>query len=450
MKQINLLEAPVRQAFISYLMPSVSATLVTSIYILADTVMIGRGIGAAGMAALNLLLPLYSVYFGLGMLCGVGGSVLFCFERGRGNEKAARGYFTTALFMAVVFAVSSFCLCRTFFDPLLVLLGNTDSMTGYARPYGLVLVTAAPVFVFSSFLQAFVRNDGAPRLAMAGVISGGVTNVILDYVTIYVLKWGMGGAALSTAAGSTLTVLILSAHFFAKENHLRPVPTLSLRKMREIISSGLASFLMEVSSGLVTFLFNRQLLAYVGDIGVVVYGIISNTALVVLSVSNGIAQAVQPLLAMNFGAGKRARVREASTLGIRTALFVGVLFMAVGLLFPTPLSHLFLDPSPEVLLMAVPAIRLYFICFPASEWNILCSAYFQSTVRPGISLTISLLRGVVLNSFFVFFLPVFFGVNGIWLTVTASEFLTAAVTAFFMKKELTHNGAPAITIENDK
>ena len=430
----------------SYLIPSVSATLVTSIYILADTVMIGRGIGAAGMAALNILLPLYSVYFGLGMLCGVGGSVLFCFERGRGNERAARGYFTTALLMALVFAVLSFFLCRAFFVPLLGLLGNTDSMAEYAWPYGRVLVTASPVFIASSFLQAFVRNDGAPRLAMAGVISGGVTNVILDYITIYILDWGMGGAALATATGSTLTVLILSAHFFTRENHLRPVRAVRLKKVGEIVSSGLASFLMEVSSGLVTFLFNRQLLACVGEIGVVVYGIISNTALVVLSVSNGIAQAVQPLLAMNFGAGKKERVREACRLGIRTALFVGILFMAIGLLFPVPLSHLFLEPSPEVLSMAVPAIRMYFICFPAGEWNILCGAYFQSIVRPGISLTISLLRGVVLNSLFVFLLPVFWGVNGIWLTVTAAECLTAVVTAVFMKKELTQNGAPAITI----
>ena len=208
MKQNRLLEDPVRSVFLSYLVPSVSATLVTSIYILADTMMIGRGIGSVGIAALNILLPLYSTFFGFGMMCGIGGSVLFGFSRGKGNEREARGYFTTGLLMALVFAVLTLTLCNVFFDPLLRLLGVTPAMREHAVAYGRVLVTASPMCVMSSFLQAFVRNDGAPKLAMAGVISGGVTNVILDYVFIFIMKWGMGGAMLATATGTTLTVLI--------------------------------------------------------------------------------------------------------------------------------------------------------------------------------------------------------------------------------------------------
>ena len=183
MTQNRLLEDPVRSVFLSYLVPSVSATLVTSIYILADTMMIGRGIGSVGIAALNILLPLYSTFFGFGMMCGIGGSVLFGFSRGKGNEREARGYFTTGLLMALVFAALSLTLCNVFFDPLLKLLGVTPAMHDHAVAYGRVLVTVSPMCIMSSFLQAFVRNDGAPKLAMAGVISGGVTNVILDYVS---------------------------------------------------------------------------------------------------------------------------------------------------------------------------------------------------------------------------------------------------------------------------
>ena len=160
MKQNRLLEDPVRSVFLSYLVPSVSATLVTSIYILADTMMIGRGIGSVGIAALNILLPLYSTFFGFGMMCGIGGSVLFGFSRGKGNEREARGYFTTGLLMALVFAVLTLTLCNVFFDPLLRLLGVTPAMREHAVAYGRVLVTASPMCVMSSFLQAFVRNDG--------------------------------------------------------------------------------------------------------------------------------------------------------------------------------------------------------------------------------------------------------------------------------------------------
>ena len=182
-------------------------------------------------------------------------------------------------------------------------------------------------------------------------------------------------------------------------------------------------------------LFNRQLLAYVGEMGITVYGIITNTALVASSISNGIAQAVQPLLSANFGAGNLKRVGEARKLGVRTGFAAGFLFTAIGMLIPVQLSYLFLDPTPEILTMAVPAIRLYFLGFLVSEWNIISGMYFQSTVRPRFSLTITLLRGVILNSVFVFLLPALFGVDGIWLTVTVSEFITAGVAFVLMKRE---------------
>lgn len=435
MKQVNLLKDPVKKVYLNYLVPSVSATLVTSIYILADTMMIGHGIGAAGIGALNILLPLYSMYYGIGMMCGIGGSVLFGFSRGQGKESEAREYFTTGLFMVLAAAVLSVILGTLLFHPLTSLLGSTDSIVEYMVPYGRVLVWASPMFMLSSFLQAFVRNDGAPRLAMAGVISGGITNVVLDYVFIFLLGWGMGGAALATATGTTLTILILSAHFFSKENHLKLERAVSLKKMSDIVGNGLSSFVLEMSNGLVMFLFNRQLLRYVGDIGVVVYGIISNAALVVTSLSNGMSQAVQPLLSSNFGAGNTDRIREARRLGIRVALLAGVLFTAAGLLFPVQLAYLFLDPTEEILSMAVPAVRLYFLGFLASQWNIMCGTYFQSIVKPKLSLAVTLMRGVLLNSVLVFVLPLILGVDGIWVTVTVSEFLTAGMVVVFMKKE---------------
>ena len=245
----------------------------------------------------------------------------------------------------------------------------------------------------------------------------------------------MAGAVLATVTGTTLTVLILCTHFFSKENNLKLVKNISFRKMGEILGNGMSSFILEVSNGVVTLLFNRQLLFYIGDIGVVVYGIISNTACVVISVSNGIAQTVQPILSANFGAGKRGRVLEARRLGLIAALSAGVVFAGSGYLFPVQLSHLFLEPTEEILIMAVPAIHLYFASFLIGEWNILYGTYFQSVVRPGLSLLITLLRGVILNSILVFLLPALFGVDGIWITVTVSEFITALVTTYLIRKE---------------
>ena len=435
MKQIDLLHDPVRKVFINYLIPSVSATMVTSIYILADTMMIGRGVGANGLAALNILLPMYSTFYGFGMMCGIGGSVLFGFSRGKGEEKEARGYFTTALLLAAILAVLSVVLCNVFFEPLLDFLGCTPAMREYAVPYGRILMLASPLYIFSCFLQAFVRNDGAPRLAMAGVVAGGITNVILDYIFIYMFRWGMAGAVLATVAGTLLTIAILGSHFLKAENHLKLGGGITPKKFRDVLVNGMPSFIMELSSGVIMLLFNLQLLKYVGDIGVVVYGIISNVALVVTSLSNGIAQAAQPMISANYGAGKAERVREGRNLSLAVAMAAGVLFTSSGFLIPVPIAELFLVPTEQIIAMAVPAIKLYFVSFVISEWNIICGTYFQAIVKPKLSLMITVMRGVALNCILVFVLPAMFGVSGIWAVVTVSEAMTAIAVLYFMRKE---------------
>lgn len=435
MKQIDMLHDPIRKVFINYLVPSVSATMVTSIYIFADTLMIGRGIGATGLAALNILLPMYSTFYGFGMMCGIGGSVLFGFSRGKGEEQEARGYFTTALMLATLLAVLSVVLCNVFFEPLLNFLGCTPAMREYAVPYARILMVVSPTYIFSCFLQAFVRNDGAPRLAMTGVVSGGIMNVVLDYVFIYVLRWGMSGAALATVIGTVLTIIILCSHFFKKDNHLKLGGGIRLKKAWEVLLNGMPSFIMELSSGVIMLLFNLQLLKYVGDIGVVVYGIVSNVALIVTSLSNGIAQAAQPMISANYGAGNMDRVREGRNLGLITAMAAGVLFTSTGFLCPEVIAGIFLVPTEQIISMAVPAIKLYFVSFVISEWNIICGTYFQAIVKPKLSLMVTLLRGIALNSILVFILPIIFGVNGIWAVVTVSEIVTAAIAGWFMRKE---------------
>lgn len=434
MKQPDLLKDPINRLFFKYLGPSISATLVTSIYILADTVMIGRGVGPIGIAALNLLLPLFSIYFGTGLLFGVGGGVLLSICKGRKDDRGAREYFTVALGCAVVFSLVYLIGSHVFFDALTRMLGKNETMETFVNEYGRILVSGAPVFVFSSFLQAFVRNDKAPKLAMVAVITGGISNVVLDYVFIFPMDMGMAGGAIATVLGSIVTVLILVKHFFSPANTLKPVRHADWKKAWEIFVNGLSSFLIDLSNGIIVFLFNRQLLHYVGDLGVVVYGIISNSALIVASVCNGISQAAQPLLATNFGAGRKERVTEAKRMGQSTAAAAGLMFLLIGLCCPKLITQAFVEPTAEILSMSVPAVRIYFISFLAMGLNILYSTYFQSVMEPACALIICLLRGMIFNSIFVFVLPMFFDVSGIWMTMAVTEFLTLLVGSFLIRK----------------
>lgn len=435
MKKANLLEEPVNKLFLRYLLPSISATLVTSIYILTDTLMIGRGVGAIGIAALNLLLPLYSLFFGTGMLFGVGGGVLLSISRGKKDEHGAREYFTVALCLALAAAVFYVTAGHLLFDPVTKFLGRNETMDPYVREYGRILVSGAPVFLLSAFLQSFVRNDRAPKIAMAAVISGGITNVILDYIFIFPLHMGMAGAAAATVMGSCLTLGILIIHLFTKRSSLKIVFRVKWKKAGEILGNGLSSFLLETCSGVVMFLFNRQLLAYVGDLGVVVYGIISNSALIVASINNGIAQASQPILATNYGAGKWNRLNQTRHMGEFAACFSGLIFVGVGILFPVLVTSAFVKPVDEILTMSVPAVRIYFLCFFPMGFNILFSTWFQSVMKPGNALFICLMRGLILSSILVFIFPMVLGVNGIWCVMPVAETVTLLIGLILLKKQ---------------
>lgn len=436
MKQPNLLNDNVKQLFFRYLIPSVSATLVTSIYVLADTIFIGKGISDIAVAALNIIIPLFSLYFGMGLLFGVGGSVLLSVAKGQGDENKANTYFTVAFVANGIAALIFLIINLIAFDQIAYWLGASKTTIGYIREYGSYFIWGIPFFCFSSFLQAFVRNDKAPKLSMIAVISGGVINIIIDYVFIYIYDMGMGGAALATVLGSVVSCIILTTHFFSKSNTLHFVKKgLHLRYFNDVIKNGFSSFLIEMSSGIVIFIFNNQVLHYIGDVGVTVYSIISNTAIIVSSLSNGISQAAQPLLAMNYGAGKYDRIHQIKRLGLACSFITGIVFAVIGLCFPEFVVGLFIHPSKEIQELAPTAIQMYFISFILMVPNIFYSNYFQSTLQPIYALIICVLRGLLLSGVLVYILPIILGVKGIWLTMIFVECITLAVIIAFIIRE---------------
>ena len=436
MKQPDLLNDNVKKLFFRYLIPSVSATLVTSIYVLADTIFIGKGISDTAVVALNIIIPLFSLYFGMGLLFGVGGSVLLSVAKGQGNEKKANTYFTVAFIANGIASLIFLIINLVAFDQIAYLLGASETTIGYIREYGMYFIWGIPFFCFSSFLQAFVRNDKAPKLSMIAVISGGVINIIIDYVFIYIFDMGMGGASLATVFGSVVSCIILSTHFLSKSNTLHLVKQgLHLRYFGDVTKNGFSSFLIEMSSGIVIFIFNNRVLHYIGDVGVTVYSIISNTAIIVSSLSNGISQAAQPLLALNYGAGKYDRINQVKRLGLVFSFATGIVFAVVGFCFPEFVVGLFIHPSKEVQELAPLAIQIYFISFILMVPNIFYSNYFQSTLQPIYALIICVLRGLILSGVLVYILPTILGVKGIWMTMIFVECITLAVIIAFALRE---------------
>lgn len=436
MQTKDLLTNSVSKTFFRYLFPAILANMVTSIYILADTIIIGKGIGTLAIAALNILLPLFNIFFGVGLLFGVGGSVLMSIARGRGDDKQGSCYFTLSVILT---AVTCFVLTITlwfFMEPIVRFLGATDATMPYVLNYAPYIILGLSAFAFSSLLQTFVRNDGAPKLAMIAVISGGVFNVILDIIFVFSFHWGMAGASIASVLGSVCTVLILLLHFFTKSNQLRfSLEAFTFSHVGQIVKNGVTSFVVEISSGIVMFVFNIEILKYAGDIGVSMYSVICNTAIIVICLCNGINQAAQPILSTNYGARQIRRIEEVRKLGIKTSLYICSVSAIIGLAVPNLFTYIFLNPNEEILSMSPTAIRIYFLSFFAMGINMFAVGYFQSTAKPHLSLLICLLRGCVLSIVFVAILAPLFGIVGIWACVPLAEFATLLFAVYFIKKD---------------
>lgn len=420
-----------RKLFIPTLFGMLSISAVT----VADGIFVGHGVGSDGIAAVNIYVPLLMLFQGLGLMIGIGCSVVASIHLSRGKVKAARLNVTQAVFFVTALTLLLSLLIVLFPDRTAYLLGSSDRLLPLVRDY-LLWFTPALVFQMWTAVGLFViRLDGAPKLAMwCGVIAA-LLNVVLDWLFIFPLGWGVMGAAFATAisvaAGGVIVVVYLS--FFARSLRFYPLKRsrkslrLSLRNVGYQCRIGSSALLGEATLAMLMFVGNLTFMHYLGDDGVAAFGIACYYIPFVFMVGNAIAQSAQPIISYNFGAGVRERVLEAVRIALATAVVCGAAAMAVFVSNPRLLVGLFLDPATHaarIAIVGLPWFALGFICFVV---NLTVIGYYQSLERIGIASVYAILRG------FVFLLPSFLwmprlcGTEGIWLAMPLSEMLTTLV-----------------------
>lgn len=279
---MDLLKGNVRQIYFRYLGAAFGSALISSIYGLVDSAMVGQYQGPEGTAALAIVAPVWNIIYSLGLLTGIGGSVLLSAARGAGRRKEGDEYFTAALAGTVFFAAVSW-LAIAFFDaPLLRLFGARDALLPLAQQYLLPVKFVVPLFLFNQMLAAFLRNDGAPGLATAAVLAGGVFNVFGDYFFVFTCDMGVFGAGLATAIGAGITFAVMLSHFFSRRCTLQLVRFRKAgTKLRQILTTGFSTFFLDIAMGILTMLFNRQILQGLGTDALAVYGVIVNVSTMV-------------------------------------------------------------------------------------------------------------------------------------------------------------------------
>jgi putative MATE family efflux protein len=420
--------------FLKYVSANVLGMIGYSCYILADTFFIARGIGADALAALNLVLPAYSLMNGTGLMIGMGAASRYTISSTKPEGTLHRTIFTQALYLAA-FAAVIFSSGGIFLpDRIAAVLGANADTIGYATDYIRILLIFSPLFLGNNLLLSFVRNDGAPRLSMTGMIVGSLTNIVLDYVFIYPLGMGMTGAALATATAPVISMLIMSVHFIKKRNHFRPVLTrLSLVRWGDICTLGVSSLVTELSSGVVIIVFNYLILGLNGNTGVAAYGILANIALVLVSIYTGIGQGVQPIVSRYAGKDGEEQRRSLRRYALATSLSFALLSYLLIAVFAVPLAELFnREHDPILTDIASNGMRIYFVSLFFSGINIVAAAFLSSADRPKQAFVVSILRGFVLIIPVAWILSVLFGLTGIWMAVPVTEAIVCALALIFL------------------
>nr|WP_296109844.1 MATE family efflux transporter [uncultured Terrisporobacter sp.] len=435
MTNLNLLKDSEKKVFYHYLIPSICSTLVTSIYILVDTLIIGQGVGSDGISALNIFLPFFSIYNGIGLMFGLGGGILISTEEGIGNHKKADSYFNSSLLGTVIVGSIFTLLTNIYLEEILYFLGANENNISLVLEYGRCITLFIPIFIGTNFLSPIVRNKKSPKLAMISVIVGAGLNIILDYIFVFPMNMGMFGAALATAIGSLTTTLVLLIHFIKRKNRIKiSFKEVSFSMIKKVVGCGISTFLMEVASGFVIFIFNIQIIKYIGDIGIVVYGIISNCIIVGMALFNGVAQASQPIIATNYGAKEKCRVKKVFEYAMKTTILLGFLLFSIVFIFTKEVICIFVKADYRIINMGVPAVRMYLSAFCIMNINVLFANYFQSTEREKISIIISITRGFLLNVILVLSLPTILGGLSLWVIVPLTEIISFLGIILYIKK----------------
>ena len=432
---MDFLNGRIRPMYFKYLSAAFGSAMITSVYSIVDTAMVGRYHGPQGTAALAVVAPVWNIIYSLGLLMGIGGSVIFSTKRGSKNRGGSENqYFTASVLGAAALALLAWVGILLFERPILTFFAADEALLVMAQKYMRPIKYVFPLFLFNQMLAAFLRNDGNPGLATLAVLSGGIFNIFGDYFFVFPCGMGIYGAGLATAIGSGISFFVMLTHFWSRKNTLRLIkPETLLRKLREITVTGFSTFFIDVAMGILTVLFNRQIMQYLGANALAIYGPIIQVSTFVQCCAYSVGQAAQPIVSTNFGAGKGGRIRETLRLALWTTVFFGVFWTALSMACPNAYIRIFMAPTPEILNMAPAIVRTYALSFLLLPFNIFSTYYFQAIMQPKAAFIVSVARGLVISGILIMALPAL-RADAIWFAMPVTELLVMLYAAAAISK----------------
>ena len=431
---IHLSEHFTYAKLLRFTFPTIVMLIFTSIYGVVDGVFVSNFAGKTAFAAVNLIMPALMIFGTVGFMLGTGGSAVVARTMGEGDLPRASRCFSLIIYTGLAAGLVLMVLAELIMEPLCVLLGAEGEMLAQAVLYGRILTLALVPFILQNMFQSFLVAAERPKLGLWLTVAAGLTNMIGDWLLVGVLPWGVAGAAIATVASSFVGGVVPLVYFLLPNKsplHLTKT-RLEGRVLAQTCTNGSSEMLSNLSTSLVSILYNFQLMRLIGEDGVAAFGVIMYVNFIFIGVFMGYSIGAGPIVSFHYGAGNQGELRSLlrKSLLLMLAGCAGLTAAAVAL--AGPLSRIFVGYDPELLALTTRGFRLYALSFLAMGFNIFGSAFFTALSNGVISAAIAFLRTLLFQTAAIFILPLFLGLDGIWLSEAAAEVLALFITAAFL------------------
>lgn len=434
-------EDSIVKLLVKFSIPAIIGMLVNSLYNIVDRIFIGNGVGSLGIAGAAIGFPIMLILMAFSMLIGIGANSLVAIRLGEQKKEEAEHIMGNALVLLIVLSLVISVSGLVFLNPLLRLFGASEEVLPYAKEYLSIILWGAVFQSVGMGMNNFIRSEGNPRMAMLTMLIGAILNIILDYVFIFIFRWGIAGAAYATILSQAVSAAWVLYHFLGGRSVLKLHAKnyrLNMGIVMKIVAIGTAPFLMQLAASVLNAIMNKSLNIYGGDIAISGMSAVSSIAMVFLMPVFGINQGAQPIIGYNYGARKYDRVKKTLKLAILSATVLVIIGFIITRLFPEQLIALFNREDAELIEFGAYALKIFLTFMPIIGFQIVSANYFQAVGKPMQAGLLSLSRQVLLLIPAMLILPRFYGLDGVLYAGPLADLVSSVVTALFLFYELRH------------
>lgn len=437
MQAIQLSDHFTRKRLLRFSLPSIVMMVFTSIYGVVDGYFVSNYTGKTPFAAVNLIMPFLMILGGVGFMFGTGGGALIAKTMGEGKAEKADKLFSMTVFASILCGLVLTAVGLLFLRPFARLMGAEGELLENSLLYGTINLIALPFYILQYEFQCLFATAEKPKLGLYVTVASGVANMVLDWLLVAVLPFGLAGAAAATAASQFIGG-VFPLVYFARKNSSRLHLTrcrLELRPLGRICANGSSELMSNISMSLVSMLYNVQLMQYAGEDGIAAYGVLMYVSMIFQAIFIGYSVGTAPIVSYHYGAQNRKELKSLLRKAIFIVAIAALCMFAAGELLAAPLSRLFVAYDEELLQMTTHAFAIFSFSFLFSGFAINGSSFFTALNDGLTSALISFLRTLVFQVAAVLLFPLLWGLDGIWFSIVAAEIMAVLATIFFLLKK---------------